>query len=312
MKKPPQISVVIPVYNKEKYLENTIESVLSQNFKDFELILINDGSTDGSESIIKAIDDPRIKYFKQANSGVAIARNKGVAEASASLIAFLDADDIWLPEHLDEIYRLYTSFPEATFYATGYQIKYFNRTFNFVYPFKQESIQIKPYYKYDKGQALFYVSNFAIKKDIFEKEKGFKTGIDGEDTEFYIRLGLKYPMAYSKKITLIHIDEAENSLFAQYKIENKVKLLKYFEKQSKTDADLKKYLDQHRYAWIIEYLIAGKKEEAQNLKKNLNTDNLNRKQKLLINLSPFAIKNLKMIQNFFKRQGLFISAFSNS
>ena len=108
------ISVIIPFYNAEKYLEETIRSVLYQSYSNWELILINDGSTDASENIVHPfLSDPRIKYFKQLNAGVSVARNKGMELSSGKFLAFLDADDRWLAENLGKKIRYLCEHPEV-------------------------------------------------------------------------------------------------------------------------------------------------------------------------------------------------------
>ena len=87
--------VVIPLYNKEVYIKNTLNSVLAQTIKDFEIIVVNDGSTDKSAEVVKSLSDPRIRLINQVNAGVSVARNRGINEAKADLIAFLDGDDEW-------------------------------------------------------------------------------------------------------------------------------------------------------------------------------------------------------------------------
>ena len=100
----PLVSVIIPVYNAERYIEKTIRSVLTQTLQDFEVIVLNDGSTDSSGDIIQRLqkEDKRITYIPKANSGVSDTRNIGIDKAKGKYIAFLDADDIWLPENLEE------------------------------------------------------------------------------------------------------------------------------------------------------------------------------------------------------------------
>lgn len=95
---PPKVSVIISVYNGERYLAEAIDSVLAQTYQDFELILIDDGSTDRTKEIIQSY--PTIRYFYQENQGVAAARNLGVAQSRGDYLTFLDADDLWLPEKL--------------------------------------------------------------------------------------------------------------------------------------------------------------------------------------------------------------------
>ena len=92
----PRISVLLPVYNGGKFLHQSIQSVLNQTFSDFELIIINDGSTDSSESIIKKILDPRIRYIQQDNQGLIKTLNRGIKEARGEFIALIDSDDFWV------------------------------------------------------------------------------------------------------------------------------------------------------------------------------------------------------------------------
>lgn len=101
----PRVSIVTPVYNAEKLIDKTIESVLNQTYKDFEMILVDDCSTDSSKEVIKSYSDidKRIKYHKlDKNSGPAVARNKGIELSQGPYICFLDSDDLWLPTKLEE------------------------------------------------------------------------------------------------------------------------------------------------------------------------------------------------------------------
>lgn len=100
----PMVSVIIPVYNGERYVEETIRSVFNQTLQDFEIIVLNDGSTDSTGEIIKRLqkEDNRIIYIPKANSGVSDTRNTGINRASGKYLAFLDADDLWKPNNLEE------------------------------------------------------------------------------------------------------------------------------------------------------------------------------------------------------------------
>ena len=88
----PEFSVIIAIYNKEQFLKRTLQSVLDQDYAKFEVILVNDGSTDGSKEVIDSFSDPRIKYFEQENQGASAARNRGIKEASKPYLALLDAE----------------------------------------------------------------------------------------------------------------------------------------------------------------------------------------------------------------------------
>src|SRR5687767_2996559 len=94
------ITVIIPLYNKEKSILDTVYSVLNQTYKDFELLIINDGSKDNSLKVVQSISDPRVVIIDKPNGGVSSARNAGILNAKNEYLAFLDGDDIWHPEHL--------------------------------------------------------------------------------------------------------------------------------------------------------------------------------------------------------------------
>jgi len=102
----PLVSAVIPVYNGERFLAETIESVLAQTYKNIECIVVNDGSTDGTAEICRSYGD-RIRYFEKPNGGVSSARNLGIANANGELIAFLDADDLWKAEKIEQQVALF-------------------------------------------------------------------------------------------------------------------------------------------------------------------------------------------------------------
>jgi len=115
-------SVVVPVHNKESFIKKTLESVISQTYTDFELILVNDGSTDKSGLICDefALKDSRIKVIHQQNGGVSNARNNGVKAATNNLIAFLDADDFWNPDFLMHMNELIEYYPDVDIYSSKY------------------------------------------------------------------------------------------------------------------------------------------------------------------------------------------------
>lgn len=109
----PLISVIVSVYNGEKTILETLDSVLNQTLKDFEIIVVNDGSQDETEAVVKKIDDPRIQLYSHQNSGQAASNNWGLSLSSGEYIAFLDADDLWTPDKLEAQYRALQEHPEA-------------------------------------------------------------------------------------------------------------------------------------------------------------------------------------------------------
>ena len=103
------ISVIIPTYNREKKLIRAIESILNQTYQDFEILVVDDGSTDRTRDLVEEIDDRRIKYLYQENQGACVARNYGIACSKGNYIAFQDSDDLWLPEKLEKQLRIFQS-----------------------------------------------------------------------------------------------------------------------------------------------------------------------------------------------------------
>jgi glycosyltransferase involved in cell wall biosynthesis len=122
MSQKPLISVVIPLHNKAPYVGGAIRSVLGQSMPSLEIVVVNDGSTDNGPQIVAGIRDSRLRVVHQNNQGVSGARNRGIAEARANLVAFLDADDEWKPCFLETIHHLMQAFPGCCAYATRYLI----------------------------------------------------------------------------------------------------------------------------------------------------------------------------------------------
>lgn len=116
----PFFSIIIPAYNLENYIAATLQSVLVQTFQDFEIIIVDDGSSDETVSIIQSFHDPRIRLVSQVNGGVSRARNAGMKKAMGAYIAFLDGDDYWYPEHLELAADFFNRHPEILAYANRY------------------------------------------------------------------------------------------------------------------------------------------------------------------------------------------------
>lgn len=117
-----EVSVIIPTYNYERFIVEAIRSVLSQTFSDFELFVVDDGSTDGTKDIVSTFKDPRITYIYQNNRGLSSARNIGLESSSGEYIGFLDADDLWMPEKLDQQLSLFQTKPSVGLIYTGYTV----------------------------------------------------------------------------------------------------------------------------------------------------------------------------------------------
>ena len=118
-----RFSIIIPLYNKANFIAKTLNSVLNQTYTDFEVVIVNDGSTDNSLEIVQIFDDKRIKLFTTKNQGVSATRNFGIKQSQGDYIAFLDADDIWEEKFLETINKLILSFPNEQVYASSLKIR---------------------------------------------------------------------------------------------------------------------------------------------------------------------------------------------
>ena len=197
------ISVVIPLYNKEHYVKATIESVLSQTYPNWELIIVNDGSTDHSESIVLQFQDKRIKYVKQLNQGVSAARNKGLSLAEGAFIAFLDADDIWEKDYLEKMLNLSAAFPSYSVFCSAQA----NRKIKTL-PDGVSIIKDHCQYNY-----IYFTGCMFIRKNIFEQTGGFRTGIQlGEDRDMWLRIACYHPTVYLNEETISHPYHTQNNL----------------------------------------------------------------------------------------------------
>jgi glycosyltransferase involved in cell wall biosynthesis len=198
-------SVVIPLYNKENLVKRTVASALSQAYSDFELIVVDDGSTDDSASIVAAIDDPRLRFISQPNCGPGPARNRGVEASRSEWIAFLDADDIWLADHLEELDSIRRAHPEAGLIGTAFARASANSVPENL-PVRSGAIGLVPYFDaVGRGEDVLLTSTAAVRKQAWRSVCGFPDHPSGEDSELWVRLASRWPVAASTKITAIYL-----------------------------------------------------------------------------------------------------------
>jgi len=216
--KKPFFSVIIPLYNKQSHVKETLDSVFIQTFQDFEIVIINDGSTDDSVKIVEAINDNRIRIINQENQGVSVARNNGIKEAKADFIAFLDADDLWLPEFLKTIYDLIEKFPEAGIFATKFEKcdnnnNRISRTIRGLPRKKYEGIIPNFFKSAVLSEYPVWTSSICIPKRIFfENNIWFPIGEKyAEDQHVWSRVAMIYKVAYNTKVCALYMIDSENN-----------------------------------------------------------------------------------------------------
>lgn len=204
-------SIVMPVYNKEKFVKNSIDSVLAQSHPYFELIIIDDGSTDNSEHIIQGIQDDRIRYIKQENGGESVARNHGIELAQYEYVSFLDSDDLWLPDYLKTMDQLIDKYSDAGAFGCAYlHEQVVEDTLSKAIRMEKSStdILIQNYFDFDMShEQSLTASTATVRKDVFEKVGGFPVGLKNwVDLDLWARIGLYYDVAFTDCLCAIYND----------------------------------------------------------------------------------------------------------
>ena len=256
-------SVIIPLYNKAPYVAKAIESVLGQTYRDFEVIVIDDGSTDQSLEVAKTFENKSITIISQPNSGVSTARNNGVKIAKYPYICFLDADDWWHPTFLEEMKRLITDFPDAGIYGSGYYIVKNGQEriapIGVPQGFERGIIDYCEVYAKTLCMPLTSIS-VVIPKHIFDEEKGFKSQLKfGEDFDLWIRIALKHkvilvnkPLAYYNQD--VDVNNRGVAVHKTYSPENHYIInLDYLYDSEKNNHRLKILLDKLRVYILLKY-----------------------------------------------------------
>jgi len=186
---PVMISIVVPAYKAEKFIDKTIESVLKQTYTDWELIIINDGSPDATEARAQAYASDRIRVVSQKNSGVSIARNHGIALAKGEYIAFLDADDYWLPNNLSDKIALFEKYPDADFVFSNFYIGDENLVIREKGPEGTDENMLENYLYWKRAVIPGASSNLLVRKTCFDSglrfDPQFSTAAD-QDFCFYL------------------------------------------------------------------------------------------------------------------------------
>lgn len=303
-------TIVIPLYNKAKYIEKALKSALNQNYQDFEIIVIDDGSIDKGADIVKRFDDDSIKLIQQENQGVSAARNKGIEKSKNELIAFLDADDEWLPNHLDVLVRLIKKFPEAGIYGTAYQKK--NKkgkswvpNFKEIPPFPWEGIVLDYFKAVANGPEVLWTSAIAVWKKVFAKVGFFCIGMrNGQDADMWFRIVRRYPVAFSREVTATYNLETKNSAVGRVKGKADFKSHYFVEwpnMRTKEDSYLNEYIAKKQLILLTELYLSGHRRQVRLALANVQT-RLHRKAKLRLYLKTFLNnQKLKMLRNIRKK-----------
>ncbi len=209
----PRFSVIIPVYNRASFIARAIESVLSQTYRDFELIVVDDGSTDATPDIVALYP---VRLLRQENRGVSAARNRGIASARGKIIAFLDSDDAWEPRKLEVQAAHFDAHPECMIHQTD---EIWIREGKFLN--KQKKHQKKSgHIFYDSLHlCLISPSAVAIRRELFDEVGVFREDFPVcEDYELWLRITRRYEVCYTPQPLVVkyggHADQLSRRYFA--------------------------------------------------------------------------------------------------
>ena len=218
----PQITVIVPLYNKVKEVERSLTSILNQTVSEYELLIIDGGSTDGSLEIISSyLEDCRIQLIHQKSKGLPAARNEAIQQAKGELIAFLDADDEWHPDFLETISQLYKRYPGAGIYATAYE----RCAISYCEPSPLKGLP-KPWEGYldswfgvyiDSGFPPFCPCSVALHRDVFSKVGYFNPNSRmSEDVEMWVKVAYHCPIVFTTEIHAKYHLFADNKMSLDY------------------------------------------------------------------------------------------------
>lgn len=311
-----KISVVIPLFNKGRHIKKTLQSALAQTFEDLELIVVNDGSTDESESEVLSLTDSRIRYFKTENRGVSAARNFGVSKSQGELIAFLDADDWWKPWHLQKLFELFSDFDQAGLFCMNY-VRSYSETKNRVPKFIDLPEEfpwrgiVPDFFHSSYVDRIAWTSAVAVPKKILDEIGNFDENITlgaGEDLDLWIRIALKYPVAFDSEYSAYHNLSADNRMSLTQTGHRSFALLDRFSSEEKNNKSLKRFLDLYRAEFALKMKLAGDKRYDFYMR-NIDAGNLSAKTRLLLALPAFALRPIYKFKKFLESKNIEVSAY---
>lgn len=213
----PRFSIIVPLYNKAPYVKKALESICAQTYKDFELVIVNDGSTDDSLNVVndfvREVYCVQCTVYSQPNAGVAAARNNGVAKSMGEYVCFLDADDWWEDTYLEEMDRLIQEYPDAGLYATNY-VYYKPGKTHVALKLERGYINYPKVYLHSDAMPVWTGASCMPRK-VFDEMGGFPKGIKlGEDFLLWAKTAIEYKIAFCEKPLAYYNNDVPASLRA--------------------------------------------------------------------------------------------------
>lgn len=265
-------SVVIPLYNKARYIEKTLHSVLQQTYQDFEIIVVDDGSADNSLEAARSVQSDKIRIIEQENQGVSVARNTGIQNASGEYIAFLDADDTWYDNYLETIDNLTLLYPESDFYVTAYTVNLGKGKLKKSTQMDQETGCLDSYWlTLTGGYDFVWTSATTIRKQALLDAGCFKPGeMIGQDMDMWARVARNNKkVAYSSRYCVEYNRVAEQNARFRVKIAWARAFIQDLEEELENPshspeelAAIQSKYDKKMTVYIFTCILAGEKKRA--------------------------------------------------
>ncbi|MBR2870269.1 MAG: glycosyltransferase family 2 protein [Clostridia bacterium] len=274
-----KFSVIIPVYNKANCIGEALNSVLNQTYSDVEIVVVNDGSTDNLDLAIK--DYQNIKLINQDNAGVSVARNNGIKQATGEFICFLDADDLWLENHLETLNSLILKYPNEKFFLTSHEVDYLNgktrlsKDLLVNYP---DDFLCENFFKLlnSLGDGLINTNCTCINREfLLENELFFEPGEKiGEDTDMWFRIALRTPVVVSKNITTKYRREfstatKQSSSNLEWMFARRIEDISKMQIDEQVKLECEKLIDRYKMGCSRELMTARKRKQAKEVLKTV-------------------------------------------
>ena len=310
----PFFSVIIPLFNKEKFVKNAINSILQQTFSDYEIIIVEDCSSDKSWNVVSKINSDKIKILQHdKNKGLSASRNTGIKNSNARFVTFLDADDVWKPTYLEKIRALIAQFPDAKLWATNYEELYPN---NVIVQPKNNSTNIEKdtmiadFFQTSLAQPLYCSCSLCVEKSVFDTIGLYDEKITfGEDIDFNIRANNQFKLAYSNAVLVTYTMFSENQITNTSLKDKVIPDFDSYEALATKNHHLKKYLDFNRYVFAKHFRLENDTYNFYKMKNGIDAKNLNFKQRLLLKSPLILLRLIKKIKRFFIGKGIQITTY---
>ncbi|WP_439489775.1 glycosyltransferase family 2 protein [Algoriphagus sp.] len=291
-------SIIVPLYNKEVSILKTLASVLEQTVQDFEIILINDGSTDRSLELVQTVDDRRVRIIEKENGGVSSARNVGIEIANFEYIAFLDADDLWDRNYLEIMKGLILAYPECGMFASAYREVYLHK--NRVIGSDLKEGVVEDYFREMINQTIIWTSATIVRKNVFTKVGNFPIGmVSGEDTYVWAKIACKFKVAFTPNVLASYLIDNSGSSLRKGRLDS----------SSEQWSDLLKEGEYFRNEYIakkallagIRYALGGFTNESLEIEKRYSYTRLfRRRYRVLHFLNRYPVPGVCLYNSYFK------------